>query len=123
MALGVLLAGLPRLGVGPGLDSDGGPAGTAGRRHNPDDFSFGYLLQMGVGVAVGIAVNLLVFPPLHFNAAALSLAELRLSLARQLCGHGGGACTRNGRRNTRTGRAGRRSWPVGPLGPGCRAEG
>ena len=52
--------------------------------HNPDDFSFGYLLQMGVGVAVGVIVNLLVFPPLHFNAAALSLAELRLALARQL---------------------------------------
>ena len=42
--------------------------------HNPDKFSFGYLVQMGVGVSVGILVNLLVFPPLHFKAAALSLA-------------------------------------------------
>lgn len=39
---------------------------------------------MGVGVAVGIAVNMLVFPPLHFKAAALSLAELRWALAKQL---------------------------------------
>ena len=52
--------------------------------HNPDQFSFGYLLQMGVGVTVGILVNLLVFPPLHFRAAALSIAELRLALAQQL---------------------------------------
>jgi hypothetical protein len=51
---------------------------------NPDDFSFGYLIQMGVGVAVGIAVNFLVFPPLHFHAAAASLDELRLALGTQL---------------------------------------
>jgi uncharacterized membrane protein YgaE (UPF0421/DUF939 family) len=84
MAFGVLLAGLPRLGAGRDWIPTaallvllvGGP--------NPDEFSFGYLLQMGVGVAVGVLVNLLVFPPLHFNAAALSLAELRLALARQL---------------------------------------
>lgn len=32
---------------------------------------------MGVGVAVGIAVNFLVFAPLHFNAAATSLGSSR----------------------------------------------
>jgi len=35
-------------------------------------------------VAVGIAVNFLIFPPLHLNAAASSLADLRLALGRQL---------------------------------------
>lgn len=84
MALGVLLAGLPRLGAGRDWIPTAALLVLLVGRQNPDDFSFGYLLQMGVGVAVGIAVNLLVFPPLHFNAAALSLAELRLSLARQL---------------------------------------
>jgi uncharacterized membrane protein YccC len=84
MGIGVLLGGLP--GVGSG--SDWIPTAAllvllVGGR-NPDDFSFGYLLQMGVGVAVGIAVNFLVFPPLHLSAAAASLDELRLALGRQL---------------------------------------
>lgn len=84
MALGVLLAGLPRLGAGRDWIPTAALLVLLVGGHNPDDFSFGYLLQMGVGVAVGVIVNLLVFPPLHFNAAALSLAELRLALARQL---------------------------------------
>jgi uncharacterized membrane protein YgaE (UPF0421/DUF939 family) len=84
MALGVLLAGLPRLGAGRDWIPTAALLVLLVGGNNPDDFSFGYLLQMGVGVAVGIVVNMLVFPPLHFNAAALSLAELRLALARQL---------------------------------------
>ncbi|MFF2318707.1 aromatic acid exporter family protein [Arthrobacter sp. NPDC058097] len=84
VALGVLLAGLPRLGAGRDWIPTAALLVLLVGGQNPDDFSFGYLVQMGVGVAVGIAVNLLVFPPLHFNAAALSLAELRLTLARQL---------------------------------------
>lgn len=84
MAFGVLLAGLPRLGAGRDWIPTAALLVLLVGGRNPDDFSFGYLLQMGVGVAVGVVVNLLVFPPLHFNAAALSLAELRLALARQL---------------------------------------
>lgn len=37
---------------------------------NSDDYSLGYLTQMGVGVAVGIAVNLLIFPRVLTAAAA-----------------------------------------------------
>ena len=84
MALGVLLAGLPRLRAGRDWIPTAALLVLLVGGSNPDDFSYGYLFQMGVGVAVGVAVNLLVFPPLHFNAAALSLAELRLALARQL---------------------------------------
>jgi hypothetical protein len=84
MALGVLLAGLPRLGAGRDWIPTAALLVLLVGGNNPDDFSFGYLFQMGVGVAVGVLVNLLVFPPLHFNAAALSLTELRLALARQL---------------------------------------
>jgi hypothetical protein len=84
MALGVLLSGLPRVGAGRDWIPTAALLVLLVGGSNPDDFSYGYLLQMGVGVAVGVAVNLLVFPPLHFNAAALSLAELRLALARQL---------------------------------------
>ncbi|MDQ0075792.1 FUSC family protein [Arthrobacter oryzae] len=84
MGLGVLLAGLPRLGAGRDWIPTAALLVLLVGGNNPDDFSFGYLVQMGVGVVVGIAVNVLVFPPLHFKAAALSLAELRWALAKQL---------------------------------------
>jgi uncharacterized membrane protein YgaE (UPF0421/DUF939 family) len=84
MGLGVLLAGLPRLGAGRDWIPTAALLVLLVGGHNPDEFSFGYILQMGVGVVVGIGVNLLVFPPLHFKAAALSLAELRWALAKQL---------------------------------------
>ena len=84
MGLGVILAGLPRIGSGSDWIPTAALLVLLVGGHNPDQFSFGYLVQMGVGVSIGIVVNLLVFPPLHFKAAALSLAELRLALARQL---------------------------------------
>jgi hypothetical protein len=84
MAFGVVLAGLPRIGSGRDWIPTTALLVLLVGGHNADKFSFGYLLQMGVGVTVGIVVNLLVFPPLHFRAAALSLTELRLTLARQL---------------------------------------
>jgi uncharacterized membrane protein YgaE (UPF0421/DUF939 family) len=84
MGLGVVLAGLPRIGSGSDWIPTAALLVLLVGGHNPDKFSFGYLVQMGVGVGVGIVVNLLVFPPLHFKAAALSLSELRLALAQQL---------------------------------------
>jgi uncharacterized membrane protein YgaE (UPF0421/DUF939 family) len=84
MGLGVVLAGLPRIGSGSDWIPTAALLVLLVGGHNPDEFSFGYLVQMGVGVTVGIIVNLLVFPPLHFRAAALSIAELRLALAEQL---------------------------------------
>ncbi|MEO5780339.1 MAG: aromatic acid exporter family protein [Arthrobacter oryzae] len=84
MGLGVVLAGLPRLGSGGDWIPTAALLVLLVGGHDQDRFSFGYLLQMGVGVTVGIMVNLLVFPPLHFRAATLSIAELRLALARQL---------------------------------------
>ena len=51
---------------------------------DPDGYSFGYGVQMLVGVAVGLAVNAVVFPPLHLNGAVNGLVRLRKSLARQL---------------------------------------
>ncbi|MET1022303.1 MAG: aromatic acid exporter family protein [Arthrobacter sp.] len=84
MAFGVVLAGLPKLGSGRDWIPTAALLVLLVGGHNPDQFSFGYFVQMGVGVTVGILVNLLVFPPLHFRAAALSIAELRLALAQQL---------------------------------------
>ncbi|PTT67967.1 FUSC family protein [Arthrobacter sp. HMWF013] len=84
MGIGVLLGGLPRLGSGSDWIPTAALLVLLVGGSNPDDFSFGYLIQMGVGVAVGIAVNFLIFPPLHFAAAAESLDELRAALGRQL---------------------------------------
>lgn len=84
MAFGVILAGIPKIGAGRDWIPTAALLVLLVGGHDPDQFSFGYLLQMGVGVTVGILVNLLVFPPLHFRAAELSIAELRLALAEQL---------------------------------------
>jgi uncharacterized membrane protein YccC len=84
MGLGVILAGLPRIGSGSDWIPTAALLVLLVGGHDPDRFSFGYLVQMGAGVSVGIIVNLLVFPPLHFKAAALSIAEHRLALSRQL---------------------------------------
>jgi hypothetical protein len=84
MGLGVILAGLPRIGSGSDWIPTAALLVLLVGGHDPDRFSFGYLVQMGAGVTVGIVVNLLVFPPLHFKAAALSIAEHRLALSRQM---------------------------------------
>jgi len=84
MGIGVLLGGLPRIGSGSDWIPTAALLVLLVGGSNPDDFSYGYLVQMGAGVGVGIAVNFLVFPPLHFNAAAASLDELRLALGKQL---------------------------------------
>ncbi|MHA7223060.1 FUSC family protein [Arthrobacter sp. RHLT1-20] len=84
MGFGVILAGLPWIGSGSDWIPTAALLVLLVGGNNPDSFSFGYLVQMGAGVTVGILVNLLVFPPLHFNAAALSIAQLRLALAQQL---------------------------------------
>jgi hypothetical protein len=79
LAVGTVLAGLPILG--PGRDYVPIAAlfviiiGGA----NANDFSVGYLLQMGLGMAVGILVNLLVAPPLPTDDAAVALSTLRRS--------------------------------------------
>ncbi|PYI66426.1 FUSC family protein [Arthrobacter livingstonensis] len=84
VGLGVLLAGLPRLGAG----RDYVPVATllvliiGGR--NADDFSFGYSAQMGVGVLVGLVVNVTIFPPLNLDAAQLRISRGRNVLISQL---------------------------------------
>jgi hypothetical protein len=84
MGIGVLLGGLPGLGSGSDWIPTAALLVLLVGGSNAEDFSFGYLVQMGAGVAVGIAVNFLVFPPLHLKAAAASLDDLRLALGRQM---------------------------------------
>ncbi|MDJ0320173.1 FUSC family protein [Pseudarthrobacter sp. PS3-L1] len=84
MGLGVLLAGIPGLGSSQDWVPTAALLVLLVGGSDPDGFSFGYLVQMAVGVVVGVAVNMLIFPPLRFNAALKSLAKLRLALSQQL---------------------------------------
>jgi len=51
---------------------------------NADGYSIGYLEQMSLGIVTGLAVNLLVLPPLAFNAVGVQLARFRMTLAEHL---------------------------------------
>ena len=49
-----------------------------------DSYSVGYVVQMTVGIVVGLVVNLSIFPPLTVGTAAARLGALRTMLARHL---------------------------------------
>ncbi len=51
---------------------------------NADGYSIGYLVQMTLGIVIGLAVNLLFFPPLAFEAVGQQLIRFRRTLADQL---------------------------------------
>ncbi|MHA7264347.1 FUSC family protein [Arthrobacter sp. TMN-37] len=84
VGLGVLLAALPRLGAGRDWIPMAALFVLLLGGDNADSYSLGYSIQMLVGVGVGLAVNALVFPPLHLNGVVQSLEELRSALALQL---------------------------------------
>ncbi|WP_253905792.1 aromatic acid exporter family protein [Arthrobacter sp. H5] len=88
VGMGVLLAGLPKLGAGRDWIPIAALFVLLLGGDDPDGYSFGYLLQMLVGVLVGLGVNMLIFPPLHLNGVVHGLADLRGSLARQLADMG-----------------------------------
>lgn len=77
IALGIALGGVGALGVGRDWVAIagvfvlliGGPAG--------DEFAPSYLLTMAFGVVVGVAVNLLIIPPLYLRRASGQLNQLR----------------------------------------------
>ena len=77
IALGIALGGIGALGVGRDWVAIagvfvlliGGPAG--------DEFAPSYLLTMAFGVVVGVAVNLVVVPPLFLRRASDQLTQLR----------------------------------------------
>lgn len=84
VGLGVLLAGLPRLGDG----REYVPVATllvliiGGQ--NAETFSVGYGVQMALGVVVGLAVNVTIFPPLTLDAAREEISRGRNALRTQL---------------------------------------
>ncbi|WP_157375036.1 FUSC family protein [Arthrobacter alpinus] len=85
VGLGVLLAGSPRLGAG----REYVPVATLlvliiDGQSGVDAFSVGYAVQMGMGVLVGLAVNVAIFPPLTHGAALAQISRGREVLIRQL---------------------------------------
>ena len=110
MGLGVLLAGLPRLGAGRDWIPTAALLVLLVGGSNPDDFSFGYLVQMGVGVAVGIAVNLLVFPPAPLQSRGPQPRRTPAGRSPSSSPTWGQPCGKRGRPSTRTGRSVRKRW-------------
>ncbi|TFD29860.1 FUSC family protein [Cryobacterium cryoconiti] len=51
---------------------------------NADGYSIGYLVQMTLGILVGLAVNLVFFPPLALEAVGHQLTRFRCTLADHL---------------------------------------
>jgi len=49
-----------------------------------ESYSVGYLVQMAVGITVGLVVNFVVFPPLRVTAAVTGLRDFRTLLATHL---------------------------------------
>ena len=49
-----------------------------------ESYSVGYIVQMGVGIAVGLVVNFTIFPPLRVNAAVSGIRDFRTLLATHL---------------------------------------
>ena len=84
IAAGVLAGGIRRLGAG----GDWVPLAAlfvlllGGR--DAEDFSVSYLVTMAFGVVMGLAVNLLVFPPLYLRRASGRLSALRSVVTERL---------------------------------------
>lgn len=85
IGVGVLLGGLRLLGDG----GDWAPLAALfvlliGGATDPEEFSISYLGTTAFGVIVGIAVNLLVVPPLYLRRASERLSALRDTVTRVL---------------------------------------
>lgn len=77
VGVGVLLAGIRRLGAGAEYVPVGALFVLIVGGQDAEGFSAGFLVQMSVGVAIGLLVNVTVFPPLDFRTARLQLDRLQ----------------------------------------------
>lgn len=84
VGVGVLLAGLPRLGAGREYVPIATLLVLIIGGQDAETFSLGYGIQMGLGVLVGLAVNVTIFPPLKLDAARLRISRGRNALINQL---------------------------------------
>ncbi|MDO5862722.1 MULTISPECIES: aromatic acid exporter family protein [Paenarthrobacter] len=84
IGLGVLIGGLPRLGTASEWIPMAALFVLLLGDSNAENFSFGYVLQMALGVAVGLTVNWLIIPPLHLEQVDPALEGHRNALSHQL---------------------------------------
>jgi hypothetical protein len=86
VGFGVLLGGLRGLGAGRDYVPIAALFVLVVGGAQADDFSLGYLVQMGVGMVIGIVVNLVIAPPLMLRESASEIVGLRQSIADTLDG-------------------------------------
>ncbi|MDQ0261475.1 aromatic acid exporter family protein [Sinomonas atrocyanea] len=84
VGVGMIVGGLPRMGSGREWVPLAALFVLVAGANRRDVFSLAYLVQMGLGVAVGLAVNWIVFPPLRVAAVTPAFARLRHALGDQL---------------------------------------
>ena len=84
VGLGVVIGGLPRLGSASEWVPMAALFVLVLGYSNAQGFSFAYVLQMGMGVAVGFAVNWLILPPLHLEGIDPAIDGHQRALSKQL---------------------------------------
>ncbi|MDN3309731.1 FUSC family protein [Microbacterium oryzae] len=84
VGLGVLVGAFRWLGAGRDWIAMAGMFVLLIGGGDPDEFSVSYLVTLAFGVIVGVAVNLLIVPPLHLTYAGRRLSQLRDAAARSL---------------------------------------
>ena len=84
VGIGILFGGIRQLGAGRDYVPIAGLFVLIVGGPNADGYSIGYVSQMSLGIVVGLAVNLLVAPPLRVSAAMKELSGLRNALGLHL---------------------------------------
>jgi hypothetical protein len=86
VGLGVLLGGLRGLGAGRDYVPIAALFVLVIGGAQADEYSLGYVVQMGVGMLIGVTVNLVIVPPLRFRESANEIIGLRRDIADNLDG-------------------------------------
>src|SRR5690606_1295535 len=81
VGIGVLLGGLGGLGAGRDYVPIAALFVLVIGGSDAEDYSLGYLLQMGLGMIIGIAVNAVVLPPLWLRESSDAVSRLRQQIA------------------------------------------
>ena len=77
VGIGALLSGVRRLGAGAEYVPMAALFALIIGGHDVEAYSLGFLVQMAVGVSIGLVVNVVVLPPLDFRTARLQLDRLQ----------------------------------------------
>lgn len=81
VGIGVLLGGFRSLGAGRDYVPIAALFVLVVGGTQAEDYSVGYLVQMAVGMAIGITVNLVIVPPLRLKDSAREIQALRMRIA------------------------------------------